>query len=160
MVGKPRFVLRIPGSSPFAYFWKQAASYTPPPTSCFSVSPDDRGSKAREIRGPCRAKSRDSVAVDLCLNCCHSSKLNRGVMTRHGPRLAGTSCPWPGTRSNFLFPNDNVSPDEATEGCRDPGSMLYSTPRFRCRWPPNYKPLLTRPATWHYVLFCNDLIVA
>jgi len=30
-------------------------------------------------------------------------RLNRGAMTRHGPRLAGTSCPWPGTRTAFSF---------------------------------------------------------
>jgi len=42
-----------------------------------------------------------------------SRKLNRGLLARHGPRLAVATLPWPGTRYAFFFPNGNVSPDEA-----------------------------------------------
>jgi len=65
--------------------------------------PRTRRHFAAEIRGPCCTESRDYVAADkvvrLIEGWCRSRKLNRGVMTRHGPRLAVATLPWPGTRN-------------------------------------------------------------
>ena len=56
-------------------------------------------------------------------------------MARHGPRLARIKATrLAGDMINFFFVNNNVSPDEATKGCRDPGSMLGEVPRLSCRY--------------------------
>ena len=85
------------------------------------------------IQGPCWARSQNLVAANRAVSRQarsddgvanstvdsgrgmlgdRSRRRNRGAMTRHGPRLAVATLPWPGTRSTFLLLNNNVSPDD------------------------------------------------